>query len=103
MHDFRPHTMHVMRSVPPKFTFSGLYGNTYAVVPADLATIYDFNPLFSAGYSGQGQTIALIEDTDGFTAADWRPFRAKFGPSSYTPGAFRPAHAAAPPRPTNCA
>jgi subtilase family serine protease len=75
MHDFRPHTMHVMRSVPPKFTFSGLYGNTYAVVPADLATIYNFNPLFSAGYSGQGQTIALIEDTDVFTAADWRAFR----------------------------
>src|SRR5258707_12684304 len=103
MHDFRPHTMHVMRSVPPKFTFSGLYGNTYAVVPADLATIYNFNPLFSAGYSGQGQTIALIEDTDVFTAADWRAFRAKFGLSSYTSGSFKTVHPAAPTGPNNCA
>src|SRR5258708_6391145 len=103
MHDFRPHTMHVMRSVPPKFTFSGLYGNTYAVVPADLATIYNFNPLFNAGYSGQGQTIALIEDTDVFTAADWRAFRAKFGLSSYTSGSFKTVHPAAPTGPNNCA
>ena len=36
----------------------------YAVVPADLATIYNLNPLFSAGISGQGQTVVVIEDSD---------------------------------------
>ena len=34
------------------------------MVPADLATIYDFNPLFAKGITGTGQTIAVIEDTD---------------------------------------
>jgi len=41
-----------------------------AVAPADLATIYQFNPLFSFGITGQGQTIALIEDTDVYNPND---------------------------------
>ncbi|HKW26875.1 MAG TPA: protease pro-enzyme activation domain-containing protein [Terriglobales bacterium] len=102
LHNFRPRTMHLMRKVPPKFTFNGLFGTTYALVPADLATIYDLNPLFSAGYSGQGQTIALIEDTDVFTSADWNTFRSKFGLSRYTAGSFRAVHPAAPTGPNNC-
>ena len=40
--------------------------SNYALVPADLATIYNLNPAFSAGFSGQGQTIVVIEDTDMF-------------------------------------
>ena len=103
LHDFRPRSMHIMRSSPPKFTFNGLFGTTYAMVPADLATIYNLNPLFNAGYSGQGQTIALIEDTDVFTSADWSTFRSKFGLSSYTSGSFKNVHPAAPTGPNNCA
>src|SRR5579862_1901273 len=62
LHDFRPHPMVKYR---PQFTFSSsLAGNVYAVVPGDLATIYNFNPVFTSGITGQGQTIALIEDTD---------------------------------------
>jgi hypothetical protein len=58
------------------------------VTPADLATIYNFNPLFTAGTTGQGQTIYLIEDTDLYTAADWTTFRSTFGiPVSSYPGA----------------
>ena len=61
MHDFQPHSM---KAVHRDYTYiSG--GNPYqAVVPADLATIYDLNPLFSKGYTGKGQTIAVIEDAD---------------------------------------
>ncbi|MGB8414269.1 MAG: protease pro-enzyme activation domain-containing protein [Candidatus Binatus sp.] len=55
------------------------------VVPADLATIYDFNPLFAAGYSGQGQTIVVIEDTDVYSTADWTTFRTTFGLASAYP------------------
>ena len=33
-------------------------------MPADLATIYDLNPLFSEGISGEGQIIAVVEDSD---------------------------------------
>jgi subtilase family serine protease len=102
LHDFWPRSMHVMRSTPPNFTFNGLYGATYAVVPGDLATIYNLNPLFSAGYSGQGQTIALIEDSDVFSSADWKTFRSRLGLSGYTSGSFRTVHPAAPSGPNNC-
>ena len=50
-----------------------------AVVPADLATIYNLNPLFKAGISGQGQTIVLIEDSDIYSISDWNTFRSTFG------------------------
>src|SRR5215472_15949689 len=58
LHDFRPRPMVQMRKPRPQFTFTDALGNTtYAVVPADLATIYNLNPLFSSGLTGQGQTI----------------------------------------------
>src|SRR5262245_24294624 len=75
LHDFRPRPMHRLRKPRPEFTIGGLFGDTYAVAPADLATIYNLNPLFAAGISGQGQTITLIEDTDVFTSNDWNTFR----------------------------
>src|SRR5215472_1191561 len=80
LHDFRPNAMHKMHQPRSQFTFADPLGGTnYAVVPADLAKIYNLNPLFNAGVSGQGQTIVLIEDTDVFTAADWSTFRSTFG------------------------
>src|SRR6267378_3708276 len=103
LHDFRPHAMHKMHQPRPQFTFpdpSG--GNAYAVVPADLAKIYNLNSLFSAGISGQSQTIVLIEDTDVFSSADWTAFRSTFGLSSYTSASFAQVHPAAPSGPNNC-
>ena len=102
LHDFRPRAMHVMRNTHPKFTFNGLYGDTYALVPGDLATIYNLNPLFNAGFSGQGQTIALIEDTNVFSSADWTAFRSKFGLSAYKSGSFKTVHPAPPGGHNNC-
>jgi subtilase family serine protease len=55
------------------------------------------NALFSAGISGQGQTIALIEDSDVFSASDWSTFRQTFGLSSYSSGSFTQVHPPAPP------
>ena len=98
LHDFRPRTMHKMRQARPQFTFPDpLGGTTYAVVPADLAKIYNLNPLFNAGISGQGQTIVLIEDTDVFSAADWSSFRSTLGLSGYTSASFTQLHPPAPP------
>jgi len=67
-----------------------------AVVPADLATIYNFNSLFSAGYSGQGQTIAVIEDSNVYNyPGDWNTFRATFGLATAHPAAsFTQVHPA---------
>ena len=93
LHDFMPHPMIKARA---NYTFSS-GGSTYeAVVPADLATIYNLNPLFSKGISGQGQTIVVIEDTNVYSTADWTTFRNTFGLSSYTSGSFTQVH------PGNC-
>src|SRR6266849_6196315 len=93
LHDFRPYAMHKMRQPRSQFTFPDPFGGTaYAVVPADLATIYNLNPLFSTGTSGQGQTIVVIEDTDVFSASDWSTFRSALGLSGYTSGSFTPVY-----------
>src|SRR6266403_795705 len=89
-----------------EFTFTDALGSAnYAVVPADLAQIYNLNPLFGAGISGQGQTIALIEDTDVFSASDWSNFRQTFGLFGYTSASFTQVHPPAPPSQpgNNCA
>ena len=94
LHDFMPRGQYKPRA---NYTFN--YGGYEyeAVVPADLATIYNLNPLFKAGISGQGQTIVLIEDSDVYNTADWTTFRSVFGLSSYTGGSFKQIH----PRPAS--
>ena len=119
LHDFRPQPLH--RNItpthfstrtgrpstnPPSVSATGVAqpdytfnsgGSTYeAVVPGDLATIYNLNPLFAAGYSGQGQTIVVIEDTNVYSTADWTTFRNTFGLNKYTSGSFTEVH------PGNC-
>ncbi len=88
LHNFMPRPLNVRRA---QYTIGG--GN-YAVVPADLATIYNFNPLFTNGKSGQGQTIVLLEDSNVFNAADWSTFRSTFGLSSFSAGSFTQIHPA---------
>ena len=93
LNDFRPRPMVVHR---PQYTFpqSGVITGSmfYAVVPADLAKIYQFNPLFSAGITGQGQTIALIEDSDVYNPNDWATFRKTFGLNAYGSPSFKTVH-----------
>ena len=104
MHDFRPHKMSriVNRARPTtavrsdsepnadraQYTFTQS-GQVYqAVVPADLATIYDFNPLFAKGITGKGQTIIVIEDSNLYSSNDWNTFRTAFGLAQYTTGSL---------------
>jgi subtilase family serine protease len=89
LHDFRPHVNYRSK---PAYTFTSGGQAFHAVVPADLATIYNLNPLFTAGISGQGETIVVIEDTDVFDVADWTKFRSKFGLSAFTSGSFTQVH-----------
>jgi subtilase family serine protease len=99
LHDFRPKPLYQVHKARPLFTDTN--GN-YSVVPADLATIYNLNPVFSAGYSGKGQTIALIEDTDLFSTSDWTTFRSTFGLSSYESGSLTTVYPPPPSGPNNC-
>jgi subtilase family serine protease len=67
-------------AVSPDFTVNADF---QLVVPADLATIYDYNPLFRSGNAGQGQTVVLLERTDLFSNADYTTFRKTFGLNAY--------------------
>jgi subtilase family serine protease len=93
LNDFIPKPMHRLRS---QYTYSGTCGlssTCYALVPEDLATIYNFNPAFSAGFSGQGQTVVVIEDTDVYSTGDWDTFRSTFGlAAAYPDGSFTQIH-----------
>jgi hypothetical protein len=60
----------------PHFT-SGLSGAHY-VAPGDFAVIYDVNPLYTAGNTGKGVTIAVIGQTD-IVPADITDFRGAAG------------------------
>ncbi len=76
LHDFRPRTF--VHKRPAFQVVSG--SSTYeAVAPADLATIYNLNPLFGAGITGAGQTIVVIEDTLLQNTSDVTTFRNAFG------------------------
>jgi subtilase family serine protease len=83
LNDFMPHPLYQPK---PNYTAPLDGSEYYMVVPADLATIYNFNPEFKAGISGKGETIVVIEDTTIYKAADWTTFRKTFGLSSYTDG-----------------
>jgi len=53
-------------------------GTSHYVAPADFATIYNVNPLYSAGINGSGKTIAIVGRTD-IALADVQYFRSFFG------------------------
>ena len=57
LNNFFPHPL--VKPVPDYTS-----GSTHYLAPPDFATIYNLNPLFSAGITGKGQTVAVVEDTD---------------------------------------
>jgi subtilase family serine protease len=94
LNDFRPHPILKQH---PEYTVGGSGSRAYPLVPADLWTIYNFNPAFAAGISGQGQTIVVVEDTDLYTTQDWSNYRSTFGlASAYPLGSLTQVH------PNNC-
>ncbi len=57
----------IQRSEPFEFTYTPgsrpqytISSGTYALSPADFATIYNINPLYQAGVNGAGVTIAVV-------------------------------------------
>ena len=67
----------------PKPRYTGSGGGHY-VSPGDLAIIYDVLPIYQAGYTGQGQTIAVIGQSN-IQLSDIAAFRSDFGLSSNLP------------------
>jgi subtilase family serine protease len=90
LNDFRPRAMNRPH---PNYTVTIDGQRENLVVPADLATIYNLNPLFAAGYSGQGQTIVVLEDSDLYKTSDWTTFRSVMGlTSAYPEGSLTQVH-----------
>ena len=78
VNDFKPRPMLMKRgkSAKPSIAAGGGFN---LIGAADLATIYNFNPLFKAGITGKGQTIVVVEDTDVWSVDDFAAFRKAFG------------------------
>ena len=89
LHDFPRKMMHKTdiqnmsaSGTLPDFTS----GTTHYLAPADFATIYDVNPLYSAGINGNGQSIAIVGRTNPSTASsDWSTFRSTMGLAANPP------------------
>ena len=75
LHNFHPRPLLVPRIQPAYNTGGGFH----ALVAGDIATIYNLAPVFTAGYSGTGQTIMVLEDTYLYSTGDWTVFRKTFG------------------------
>lgn len=96
LHDFRPHPLN-----RPRAQYS-VSTTTTLISPADLATIYNFTPLFAKGTSGQNQTVVVIENTDLYNTGDWSTFRSTFGLAGFTAGTLVQVHPAPPTGPNTC-
>ena len=73
LHDFHPKAPH-KQGLP---NFTDAYGNNQ-LVPDDYATIYDLARLYQFGYTGSGQNIAIVGQSD-IDPADIADFRSSFG------------------------
>ena len=80
LHDFRAHNKIARPRPGARPDATGNCGGTpcYDVAPGDLATIYGLNALFAKGYTGEGQVIATVEDTNLYRATDFTTFRKVF-------------------------
>lgn len=79
LNDFRARPAH--HAMKPQYTSAS--GNHY-LSPNDVATIYNFNPLLSAGLDGSGQTIVVAGQTQ-IQMANIDKFRTRFNLSQSEP------------------
>jgi subtilase family serine protease len=78
---FRPRS-HLVKGARPNFT-SSQTGNHF-MTPGDVATIYDINAAYNAGYTGVGQTIAIVGQSAILTS-DIAAFQSAAGLNSKVP------------------
>jgi subtilase family serine protease len=87
LHDFSPKPRAIVRRIPsegadPHFT-SAVSGDHF-LSPGDFATIYDVQPLYTAGIDGNGQSIAIIGQST-VSATDLSNFRSAAGLAAKAP------------------
>lgn len=75
LHDFPRQRNSNIRQIAPDFTTTT---GIHFLAPGDFATIYNLNPLYTAGTNGTGQSIAIVGRTD-INLSDVQFFRSFFG------------------------
>ncbi len=73
LHDFRRTAMHGGLRAAPEYSSGG----SYYLAPGDFATIYDAAAAYTAGFTGQGQTIAIVGRIN-IQLSDIQTFRSTF-------------------------
>ena len=73
LNDFRMKPMNLQALPVPAFDSRG----SHFLAPGDLAAIYDIAPLYNAGFTGAGQKLVVVGQTD-ISVSDVRAFRANF-------------------------
>ena len=73
--DFRTQPPKAKLTAVPNYTDGG---GGHAMTPGDVGTIYDINPLYQNGFSGTGQKIVVVGQTD-INLSDIEAFRNQFG------------------------
>ncbi|MFZ0685392.1 MAG: protease pro-enzyme activation domain-containing protein [Terriglobales bacterium] len=84
LHDFRAIPAARFRAQKPRPAYYDqdfIWPNFLA--PGDFTTIYDLGPLYTAGYDGTNQTLAIVGQTDVYLS-DLNDFRSGFGLSTIT-------------------
>jgi hypothetical protein len=79
--DFRAEPPKPRLTPVPNYTVSG---GGHAMTPGDLGVIYNINPLYQNGFTGSGQKIAVVGQTDIYMS-DIQAFRTKFELPSNNP------------------
>ncbi|HEX3660091.1 MAG TPA: protease pro-enzyme activation domain-containing protein [Acidobacteriaceae bacterium] len=62
LNDFRPKPEIRIPTAQPQFTAKS--SNQHNLTPKDVATIYDINPAYNSGYTGSGQTIVVVGQSE---------------------------------------
>jgi hypothetical protein len=77
LHDFGARPLHhiIHSPIAPQADFNG---GLHGLAPYDFAAIYNLAPLWTAGYDGTGQKVAIIGETD-IKLSDVTGFRSMFG------------------------
>jgi subtilase family serine protease len=106
LHDFfarprhtamRPmHYDHAAQRWNPQFTLPFQGSDLFVVAPYDFATIYNLLPLWRAGITGKGITIATVEDSNLKHPGDWSTFRKTFGLEDFKQATFEQVYPACP-------
>jgi pseudomonalisin len=78
LHNFGPRPLHHVVAAAPFNPQADFSGGVHGLAPDDFAAIYNVSSLWSGGYDGTGQSIAIVGDTD-IKLSDVTAFRALTG------------------------